>query len=390
MNRQPLQLRSGLTKNKRIETKRPLQRSSSRIIRIKLHGKPASVLAPKRPSRTVIASAGEAREYALLDSVYDAALITTMDGVVVSANSRAVSFFQYSRAEMRGFAIEQLLNRVETDLLSRLRPHLEQNRFVLIQCYGVRKDGTAFPAEVAANHLRRPNDRICFLVRNITARKQQEDQLRTVSLAMENAPVGIAAITTDGLIQYANPSFVHVFGLDARVSPIGLRFTDLIADSDLAANLLREVIVGQREWTGEMNARRPDESLIPIRVTANCNRDSEGTVSGAVLSVLDITDAKRSEELLRKTARQEAMLASLTAACHHLAQPATVILGHLDLLTQELDTKSRAHVLARGAADAAHQLACLLHKLNRVEDYRTTPYLESAPATDPENRMLDI
>lgn len=356
------------------------------VERISLPTDMEEVLTPHAPH----SGEGELQKYALLDNVYDAALITTLDGTIVAANMRACAFFRYSPAAMRNMIVGRLLAGVTADLLGRFRAHLERHRFVLMQCYGIRQNGTAFPAEVAVNHLRPPEARLCFLIRDISLRKQTEDLLQTVNLAMKNAPIGIAALTPTGRIQYANPAFAQVMGLDGETMAIGWSFADLVEEFDPAVAMLREVMEKQQEWTGEFQTRRSGTASIPIRVTANCNRDSEGAASGAVLSVVDLTESKRAEDLMRTAARQEAMLASLSAVCHHIAQPATVILGHLDLLTRDLKTASPEHSLAKEAAEAAHHLAQLLHKLNRIEDFKTLPYLESETRSDLENRMLQI
>ena len=51
-----------------------------------------------------------------------------------------------------------------------------------------------------------------IIIRDITARKKAEEQLRQLSRAVESSPTSIIITDTDGNIQYANPKFTQVTG----------------------------------------------------------------------------------------------------------------------------------------------------------------------------------
>ncbi len=333
----------------------------------------------------------DTRAYALLDNVYDAALVTTLDGIVVRANPRAVEFLGYTAEEFRRLPFARVVSGVTPELMASIRDHLDHDRFALIQGYCIRKDGSSFPAEIAANLLSREEGRLCFFIRDITRRKQTEDMIRTGHLAMQNAANGIAVLNPTGDIQFVNPAFSRIWGFRPDQDPVKKHFGDLVVESDLVLRMLREVLTLQREWRGEMQARTADGALAPIQVTAAGNRDSEGAVTGAVLSVVDLRETKRAEQAMREAEQRQAMLASIGAACHHLAQPATVILGNLDLLNSEapLGDSERQRMISEALA-AARTLAELLHRLNQVEHFRTTPYLQSAPGSADGSQMLQI
>ena len=85
------------------------------------------------------------------------------------------------------------------------------------------------------------------------------------------------------------------------------------------------------------------------------------------------------------------MLESLGAACHHLGQPATVILANLGIMERKAENADPAlQELVRMSIEAAETLAEVLHKLNTVNEYRTTQYLEREGEDSEENRILDI
>ena len=132
--------------------------------------------------------------------------------------------------------------------------------------------------------------------------------------------------------------------------------------------------------------------MFEIQVSAACNRDTDGEVAGMVVSFVDISDRKRVEEALRQTERQRVMLASVGAACHHLGQPATVIMTNLELIkrmTVGLNNDSLKDIL-RMTNEAADSLAEVLHKLNSVNEFKTVQYLDTDNSQSPENVILDI
>ena len=137
---------------------------------------------------------------------------------------------------------------------------------------------------------------------------------------------------------------------------------------------------------------RKDGNEFFAQVSVACNRDTDGEVVGMVVSLDDISDRKRAEEAVRQSERQRVMLASVGAACHHLGQPATVIMTNLELIrrmTKDIDKPELQNILDL-TGEAAENLAEVLHKLNAVNEYRTVQYLDAQDSQSPANIILDI
>jgi len=156
--------------------------------------------------------------------------------------------------------------------------------------------------------------------------------------------------------------------------------------------MLRRALHDQTTWSGEMQAVRSDRSAFDVQVAAACNRNQDGEPLGVVLSFVDTTDRKRAELAIREAERQRVMLESLGAACHHLSQPATVLMGNLDILQQLGDNKDGKRVsLVESSIEAMREIGVVLRKLNAVNEYKTRPYLQSAKGSETdESRILEI
>ncbi|MBN2300897.1 MAG: PAS domain-containing protein [Lentisphaerae bacterium] len=328
----------------------------------------------------------------LLQSVYDAALITDLEGRITDFNVRAMEFLQYNREEMHALTIFDVIAGANESLIEDLSGTLEGERFTLIQAYCIRKDGTFFPSEIAVNKLRLDALHLCFFVRDITLRRQAEEMLRTEHNAIQNAGNGIAVANLEAKLEYVNPALAAMWGYEDSSELLGMDVDALLLDKEKAAEMVEAAINDNETWIGESIATRYDESVFDVQVSAACNRNSDGEPVGIVFSFMDISDRIKAQEAIREAERHRVMLESLGAACHHLGQPATVLLANLGIIQRKIDgAEDVVQDLVQTSIEAAETLGEILHKLNTVNEYKTTQYLDRPDGSDSEeNRILDI
>ncbi|MDD5677616.1 MAG: ATP-binding protein [Kiritimatiellae bacterium] len=115
-----------------------------------------------------------------LQGIYDAVLITDWEGRILDGNTRSTEFLHYAVSELREKSIFDIICGFDEDLLRKICANLDRDRFTLIEvAYCQRKDQSLFPAEIASNKLHLGDEKhICFFVRDITRRKQDEQLLR--------------------------------------------------------------------------------------------------------------------------------------------------------------------------------------------------------------------
>ena len=345
-----------------------------------------------KTGRISAVSTADSRYDQLLQSIYDAALITDLTGRIVDSNIRAVEFLQYSRLEFQQLNILEIISGADTGLINTLCQNLQKEKFGLLQAYCLRKDRSFFPSEIAVNLLRFQEPKLCFFIRDVTLRRQAEEMLRTEHNAIQNAGNGIAIATKEAKLEYVNPAVLKMWGYDDQNDLLGRDLRNLLTGLPATEEMVQSVLTDHSAWLGELVAKRKDGSEFDIQVSAACNRDTDGEVAGMVVSFVDISDRKRAEEALRQSERQRVMLASVGAACHHLGQPATVIMTNLELIkrmTAELNNDSLKKILSM-TNEATDSLAEVLHKLNSVNEFKTVRYLDKENAQSPENVILDI
>ncbi len=329
------------------------------------------------------------------DCLYDAVLIADSGGRIVDANPRAGEFLQYAQPELSGLHFSDIVAGDVDAAVGSMQDALRQGQFVMIQGHCIRRDRSLFPAEMVLRGLPVTPSRLCLLVRDVTRRKNTEDRLRAGYTAMQNAASGIAILDIRGRFQYANPALLRLWDFPGDTDLPGRPFAELAAPDQPVDEMIESVTGRARPWDAEMLARKASGETFRVRVSASANRNEDGDVDGMVLSIVDVTAARRAETALRESARQQAMLASLVAACHHLAQPATVLLGNADAIRRSIPPGLEdLRKLAEASRAAAESLGEILHRLNRTIRYKTVSYLcdphDPASAGSPANVMLDI
>jgi len=261
---------------------------------------PRPILGKKKVSPPPPDSLGGSEFRELFQSVYDAALITTVDGAILSANERAVQHFGSPLEELTQLTIRNLVSGMSETMLQTICDTLENDRFVLIQAFCSRSDGSLFPAEVSVNRLNLANrGYLSFFVRDVTVRKESEDKLRTGHTAIQNSGNGIAVANLDCDLTYCNEAMVRLLHADKMESLLGQNFGIFLIDQRKRNSILEAVQKGHA-WSDELEMRSIDDQRFFAQASVAPNVDSDNELMGMVVSLSDISDQKRIQRELQE------------------------------------------------------------------------------------------
>jgi len=309
------------------------------------------------------------------ENAYDAALITDSHGGYVTANLRMAELLGYDQKTLTHVNFWQLVSGADAELMDTVRQSLATERFLRISAWCIRHDGTSFPAEIAVNQfISGESTFFCFFIRDETLRTQAEAQLRTIQNAVKNASAGIGVSRINGVLRYANPALAALFDEANPEQLHGRHLDSLLGNSNLVRDLVSAVEQDQNALV-EIARPLPNGGTRWLQIAVAPNLDAEDALIGMVLSMVDISDRRRAEQAERVVERDKVMMESLGAVCHHLGQPATVLLSTLEMLNRmkESDQAGRKDLLQM-SLEAAESLRKILLELNDLRHYSAEPY----------------
>jgi PAS domain S-box-containing protein len=144
-------------------------------------------------------------------------------------------------------------------------------------------------------------EQIVWLIEDITARKQTQEQLAMQARLLDSVQEAVVAADKTGRIIYWNHFAEELYGWRAsRV--LGRALIDVVPAATRAesTDILRRLIAGGR-WSGELTLQRRDGTAFPAWVIGGPLHDAAGNLAGIVAVSHDITERKRAEEQLRSS-----------------------------------------------------------------------------------------
>ncbi len=222
----------------------------------------------------------------LLQSLYDATIVTKLDGSIVDANARASQFLQHEKAMFLAMSITNVISGADEDLVQQVRENLERERFTVIQAYCVRKDKTFFPAEIAVSRIRLEEPCLCFFMRDISMRVEAETRVILEHQALQLSSSGAIITDVDGNVVYANPAFSVLVGVENETHLTGRDLRELVTQSEGIDELIFAAM--QSDGAVEMDltvAGTSEHEALPVRLVAATNWTSENEALGISFNV---------------------------------------------------------------------------------------------------------
>ena len=293
----------------------------------------------------------EGRYRGLLEAAPDAMVVVNDHGEIVLLNVRAEEQFGYSRDELVGQPVKNIVpegfaERLIADGTRTAAEALAQQIGTGLELSGRRKNGSEFPIELMLSPLESSDGiLVTAAIRDISVRKLAEKHLAQMEGRyrglLEAAPDAMVVVNQAGEIILLNVQAEKQFGY-RRDELVGQKVKNIIPEGfaeRLIADGLRSAAdaLAQQIGTGiELSGRRKDASEFPIEIMLSPLESPEGILVTA--AIRDITDRKRFEsalqekntEMERANQAKDRFLASMS---HELRTPLNGIIGFAEFLS---------------------------------------------------------
>jgi two-component system, cell cycle sensor histidine kinase and response regulator CckA len=240
---------------------------------------------------------------ALLDAAPDSLVVVDQLGKVVFVNTQAEKLFGYRREELIGKSAELLISERSRgkhgEQGSRfLAVAAERSAMAALELFGVRKDGSEFPAEIRLSPLKtREETLVCGAIRDLGERRRTEEDLRRLASIVSSSDDAIIGKTLEGIITSWNLGAERMYGYSATEA-IGKSVSMLVPSGcpDEIPEILERLGRGETVEHYQTVRIRKDGKVVHVEITASPIRDAMESIVGASTIGRDITDRKRREE----------------------------------------------------------------------------------------------
>jgi PAS domain S-box-containing protein len=326
----------------------------------------------------------------MTDTAHDAIIMLDKNGRVSFWNRAAAGIFGYSRDEVLGKSVHELL--APADYYIAFKAAFEtfqrsgQGAAVgrTLELPAIRKDGAEIRVELSLSAMQHGGDWLALAIaRDVTDRRRIEEQLHKLSLAVEQSPESIVITGLDGGIEYVNDAFLRVTGY-SREEVVGRNPRVLQSGRTPKAThaALWDALTQGRSWKGEFINKRKDGSEYVEFAVVTPIRQKDGRITHYVAVKEDITEKKRNAEELdrhrhhledlvakrtaqlaeaqqRAEAASQAKSAFLANMSHEIRTPMNAIVGLTHLLRRAGASPEQAERLDKIDAAARHLLSVI-------------------------------
>jgi diguanylate cyclase (GGDEF)-like protein/PAS domain S-box-containing protein len=272
-------------------------------------------LAGVRLTRTIREREGLARS--ILDAAHEPFISIDREGRIVEWSPQAERDFGWARQEAIGRPVS------ETILPADDRPHyipglerlLGGDRRMLgrrIEITAARRDGSRFPVELIFFSLKTSRGtRFSAFLRDITERREADEALRRADQrfrsAFDNAPIGMAIVSTEGRFLRTNRALSELTGYP-QDHLAGMGLAEITHSEDLSKDLsaLQDMVDGARDrYQTEMRYLHADGHVIWVDLSSTIVRDRDGRPMYLLSQMQDISERKQTEARLAHRASHD-------------------------------------------------------------------------------------
>ncbi len=244
-------------------------------------------------------------KYKFLSDITFEGILVHNKGVIIDVNKALLELSGYSKEELIGKNIIELM--AEEQYKDMIYSNIKNNCNKPYEIKVVRKDRTKAVFEVEGRSVEDKSGQEIRVsaVRDVSYRKQVEDEVKKLSVAVDQSSNTIVITDTDGNIVYVNPAFTKISGYSAEEA-IGQNPRILNAGIQPRSYYAKmwDIITKGGTWKGEFCNKTKQGKLYWENVTITPIKNDAGEIVNYLAIKEDITERLKKEEELKEKYRE--------------------------------------------------------------------------------------
>ncbi|HET9529327.1 MAG TPA: PAS domain S-box protein, partial [Blastocatellia bacterium] len=293
----------------------------------------------------------EANYRAIFDAVDDAIMVHDIEtGEVLDVNRKACELYACTAEEARklvpqGWSTGEAPTTTRAALERIQKAAGGEPQFFEWQAKD--KTGRKFWVEVSLKRTRiGGEDRVLGVVRDISLRKQEEEQLREQAALLDHATDAIIVQDMEGVVLYWNKSAERMYGWQASEAK-GRNVRDLHYKENLSQyRAARSALLKDGLWFGEIRQHTQDGKEIIAECHWTLVPGDAGKPKSMFAINTDITERKKLEAQFLRAQRMESIGALASGIAHNLGNLLSPILLAIQMLKRKFTDEESQHMLA--------------------------------------------
>jgi PAS domain S-box-containing protein len=313
---------------------------------------------------------------AVVETAVDGVILIDARGCILMFNTACEKLFKYQADEVIGQNVKMLMPRPyreEHDGYIENFHRTGERKIIGIgrEVFGRRKDGTTFPMDLSVGEAKQNEGSIFVgIIHDLTERERVERALREsnarLKAVVDTAVDGVILIDARGHILKFNPACERLF--QYRSDDVLRKNVKMLMPSSYRVEhdgyIHNFLETGERKIIGigrEVLGQRKDGSTFPMDLSVGeAKQEGESIFVGIIH---DLTERKRTEELLVQAQKME-MVGQLSGGiAHDFNNLLTVIVGNAEFLSEKLKARQDLQLLADDIGRAGDRGAELTQRL---------------------------
>jgi PAS domain S-box-containing protein len=302
--------------------------------------------------------ASEARYRTLFEYAPDGIVVADAEGCYVDANVSACRMLGYTRGELIGLHISDIVTQTEIqhvepalDAIKTGAPYHREWQFR-------RKDGSVFSAEVMATLM--PDGKLLGMLRDITERTRSRQQIREQAALLDEARDAICVNDLDQHILFWNKSAERLYGWTAAEA-LGRNANDLLCQGSVALTALK-TLIQYGEWHGELEQTTREGKQLVVESRWSLIREANSAAKSILVINTDVSEKKEMEAQFFRAQRMESIGTLAGGIAHDLNNTLGPIIMSLDLLKMKFQDQDSQELLAI-VSSSAHRGADMVRQV---------------------------